>query len=232
MPADAYRRYAIYYTVPPGPLARFGAEWLGWDIEAGCTPSARASVPDLPRPIETLTTGPHRYGFHATIKPPFRLAPGASEAALTDALANFCTARPPVPLHDVELACFGRFVALVARGDAARITALASGAVRQLDTFRAAPSEAEIARHLKPALTARQIAHLHRWGYPHVMDCFRWHMTLTAKLPRREAQQTCAALAPVLAPLLPHPLQVDALSLVGEDADGRFHLVHRAALTG
>ena len=231
MPKSAYRRYAIYYT-PPGPLARFGAEWLGWDIAKGRSPAQRPDVPGLPAAIDTLTETPRRYGFHATIKPPFRLAPSQSEVALTDALSLFCATRSPACTAGLELARLGRFLALVPQGDTAGLNTLAADVVRGFDGFRAEPTAAEIARHNSPSLSAEQIENLHRWGYPHVMDSFRWHMTLTGKHPRAEAATTLAALAPVLAPLLPRPFTLDALSLVGEDASHRFHLIHRIPLTG
>ena len=41
-----------------------------------------------------------------------------------------------------------------------------------------------------------------------------------------------AALAPLLAPLVPRPFPVDALVLFGEDERGMFHVLHRYALTG
>ena len=73
---------------------------------------------------------------------------------------------------------------------------------------------------------------LQRWGYPHVMEEFRFHMTLTGSLPAAELAAVEAVLAPRLALLLPAPFAIDALTLLGEDADGRFHQISRAALTG
>jgi hypothetical protein len=35
-----------------------------------------------------------------------------------------------------------------------------------------------------------------------------------------------------LAPLLPAPFHITDLALMGEAADGRFHLIHRYALSG
>ena len=232
MPAKSFLRYAIYYTPPPGPLERFGAEWLGWDIAAGCAPARRPDVPDLPLPMDVLTQGPRRYGFHATIKPPFRLAPDRTEAELTVALAAFCADRAPVYAAELELAPLGRFVALVPKGDATAFSGLASEVVRAFDDFRAPPTEAEIARHSSPALDATQIKLLYRWGYPHVINRFRWHMTLTGKHSRAEVAGTHAALATALTPLLPRPYIMDALSLVGEDTMGHFHLIQRTQLTG
>lgn len=229
MPEPVFRRFAIYYIPPPGPLARFGAEWLGWDIAAGAPAARRADIPGLPAPLDALTEAPRRYGFHATIKPPFRLAPGQTEAALTATLREVCAARAPVTTAGLEIASLGRFLALTPRGDTSALTALAADIVRALDLFRATPTAAETARHQRATLSAAQTENVRLWGNPHVMDSFRWHMTLTGKRPRAEAEQTRAALAPMLAPLL-RPLRIDALSLVGEDATGHFHQIHSAPL--
>ena len=64
------------------------------------------------------------------------------------------------------------------------------------------------------------------------MDQFRCHFTLSGKLPKAQATQLRAALAPVITPLIPRPFPVDTLSLCGEDAKGRFHLIHRETLSG
>jgi hypothetical protein len=40
------------------------------------------------------------------------------------------------------------------------------------------------------------------------------------------------ALAAHFAPVLPHPFRIEDLCLFGEDAAGRFHLLHRYALAG
>lgn len=227
-----FRRYAIYYTPPPSPLAAFGAAWLGWDIARGCRVQHPAPLPGLPAPIAELTQTPRRYGFHATMKPPFRLHPDAAPQRLRDSLDTFCAARPAIALAGVTLARLGRFVALVPTGDTTALDRLAAGVVRHFDSFRAPPTTAELARygnlHDRPDLAEN----VRRWGYPHVMAQFRWHMTLTGKRPRAETEQTLEALTPAIAALLPCPLTIDALSLVGEDGEGRFHLIHRAALGG
>ena len=81
---DDWRRQAIYFAPPAGsPLARFGAAWLGWDPEAGAEVEG-LPVAGLPLPREALVAAPRRYGFHATLKPPFRLAAGRDAAGLDD----------------------------------------------------------------------------------------------------------------------------------------------------
>jgi len=45
---------------------------------------------------------------------------------------------------------------------------------------------AELARRRTLRLTAEQDAMLARWGYPYVLEDFRFHMTLTGSLPLPE----------------------------------------------
>ena len=63
-------------------LADFGARWLGWDVRRG----AAAVQLDLPG-LRDATEAPRKYGFHGTLKPPFRLAEGQDFDALRDAVA-------------------------------------------------------------------------------------------------------------------------------------------------
>jgi len=226
-----FRRFAIYYTPAPGPLADFGAAWLGWDMTTGA-PCPHPHVAGLPLPVDEITATPRKYGLHGTIKPPFRLADGATAGALDAALATFCAARAPVHLAGLELARLGSFLALCPLGDTDPLRALAADTVRSFDGFRTPPDPDEIARRRAAGLSPAQDALLLEWGYPYVMEEFRFHITLSGKLPRAQARQTAEALAPVVAPLLPAPFVIDGLSLAGEDATGMFHLVSRHAFTG
>ncbi len=223
-------RFAVYYTPRPGALAGFGASWLGWDVEAG-GPAAHPSVPELARPLHEITATPRRYGFHATLKPPFRLAKGHRPADLADSVERLAARLAPVRTNGLELANIGRFLALVPVGDTAPLAALAAQVVEALDSFRAPMGEAERARR-GAGLSPRQAALLERWGYPYVMEEFRFHLTLTAPLERAEAAAVSAALMPRLAPCLPRPFLLDALSLVAEGEDGHFRVLHRYPLSG
>lgn len=226
-----YERYAIYYAPPPGPLAGFGAAWLGWDAAAGRT-VAHPEVAGLPRPVAELTATPRKYGFHGTVKPPFRLAPGRTVEALHAAAAGLAAGLAPVTLDGLGLHRIGGFVALTPEGDTAGLARLAAAAVEGLDAFRAPAPAAETDRRRAAGLSPRQEELLARWGYPYVMEEFRFHLTLTGNLPAAEAGAVATALAPVLAPILPRPFTIDGLCLFGEAADGRFHLLHRYTLSG
>ncbi|MBO9429788.1 DUF1045 domain-containing protein [Sulfitobacter sp. R18_1] len=223
-----FDRYAIYYT-PKGALAEAGAAWLGWDLARGRA-VAHPEVAGLD--VAALTQTPRKYGLHATIKPPFVLAEGASADGVLSEFEALCTRLAPVTLDGLALTPLGRFLALTPAGDTAALNAMAAEVVRGLDTFRAPPTEAELARRRQANLTPVQEANLSQWGYPYVMEAFRFHITLTGKLPKADLPQVTAALAPYITPHLPQPFVLDSLTLVGQAEDGMFHEVHRAALSG
>jgi putative phosphonate metabolism protein len=223
-----FQRYAIY-VMPDGALARFGAQWLGWDAQAGRT-TDHPQVAGLPRPLDEITATPRKYGLHATIKPPFRLAESRPPAGLMADLAALCARLEPVTLQGLSLARLGGFLALVPEGPTDALNAMAQQVVTALDQHRAPLTEAELARRRKARLTPAQETLLARWGYPFVLEEFRFHVTLTGNLPRPEAEAVAAALTGHLDPVLPRPFVIGSLCLVGEDGEGLFHLIHRYPL--
>lgn len=230
-PLEGYARYAIYWAPDPASaLARTGAAWLG-ACPAG-TPVAPAREPaGLPASRTALTERPRRYGLHATLKAPFRLAEGAAPWALDDALARLAADSAPAAAPRLVLDTSMGFVALRPAGPAPEVDALAAACVTALDAFRAPLTAAERAARGPEALDATETAHLDAWGYPYVLDRFRFHVTLTRGLPVDQAAQAAAALAPVFAPLLPEPFVLDALCLFGDPGGGApFRLLRRHAL--
>ncbi|MFI2770263.1 DUF1045 domain-containing protein [Sulfitobacter sp. M22386] len=210
-------------------MAEAGAAWLGWDLARGRA-VAHPEVAGLD--VAALTETPRKYGLHATVKPPFVLAEGTSADGLLAKFKTLCTRLAPVTLDGLALTQLGRFLALTPEGDTAALNTMAAEVVRGLDTFRAPPTEADLARRRQANLTPVQEANLSQWGYPYVMEAFRFHITLTGKLPKGDLPQVTAALAPYITPHLPQPFVLDSLTLVGQAPDGMFHEVHRAALSG
>ncbi len=221
-----FDRVAIYH-VPGGDLGVLGARWLGWDIRRGCaSPAPGGSNPER----EKATARPRRYGLHATIKPPFRLADPGALAALAEAAADLCAGLAPVTLRGLRLDRMGRFLALLPEGGAEGLSALAARVVADLDRFRAPPGAAELQRRNRARLSPSQRDNLRRWGYPHVMADFRFHITLTGPLEDSVAARIQARLRPHLATLAQRPYPVDSLSLAGADRDGHFHEIERFSL--
>lgn len=221
------QRYAIYFT-PQGAFGAAGAAWLGWDIARGC-PVAQPQVADLDLPA--LTEKPRRYGFHATIKPPFALASGRSREELKDAFTSLCATLAPVRVSELRPEWMGGFLALTARGgDPEALTDLAATCVRALDGFRAPLTDAELARRDHPRLSELARRNLRDWGYPHVMEAFRFHLTLTGRVPRSQRVALEAAATRAITKHAPHPFDITALTLVGEGADGFFREILRQPL--
>lgn len=222
----SYSRFAIYFVPPAGPLAEFGASWLGWDVIAGC----EARQPDVPG-LHDITMTPRKYGFHGTLKPPFRLAEGRAFDDLQQAASDMAARIAPGICDGLDLTVMGRFLALTPYGNTAGLRAVAEACVRDLDGFRAALTDAELARRRKSKLTARQDTLLVQWGYPYVMEEFRFHMTLSGRLRDEDVPAWVETVTQHL-PDLPTPFVVDQIALCGEREDGRFDLIHRYTLAG
>jgi len=209
-------RAALYFAPPrEHPLSRAAAGWLGrspWRGEPG--------IPDLDRRVgpgdDPLVHEPRRYGFHATLKPPFGLATGRTLAALRDAVAAFAAGQPPAAIDSFELARIGAFFALVPGGAAPGLAALASAVVTAFEPFRAPLSATDMARRNPEQLTPRQREYLAAWGYPYVFDEFRFHMTLTGRVPEAERDAVEALLRARFAAFIGRPLAVDTLCLFVE----------------
>lgn len=225
-----FTRYALYYAPRSNAgWGRWASEWLGWDLEAG-RPLPHPEAGDLA--VAEVTQTPRKYGLHATIKPPLRLAAGCDLEGLKTACAALAAQQAPVTLDGLEIARLGRFLALRTLGDESALNALAAASLRALDPYRAPAPEAELARRRAAGLSPAQEENLRQWGYPYVLDQFKFHITLSGKLDKATLAATEALLAEQLAPLLPRPFEIRDLALVGEDSTGRFHLLHRYPLTG
>ena len=221
-------RHAIYYAPPEGEMADAAARWIGRDAVRGRRVVQPRTLPDLAR----LTAEPRRYGFHGTLKAPFRLAEGWGPDDLAAALDRFAGPTAPARAGPLRLLRLGSFLALVPDGTAA-IDALAARVVQAFEPFRAPLTEAEILRRRPDRLTPRQRDLLSRFGYPHVMEEFRFHLTLTGPLDGpEEADRIEDAARDHFGQWLGAPFRIDALSLFRAGPDGVFHLRSRHGLTG
>lgn len=227
-------RYAVYFAPEPGsPLARFGAAWLGYDVATGEAVEQPAPPGISAERLRHITAEPRRYGFHATLKPPFVLADGSAPDALAEAAEALAQGLPAFAAPPLQLSRLSGFLALTLSGRCPAMQHLADRCVSELDAFRAPPSAVELARRRRANLSPRHEALLVRWGYPYVMDEFRFHMTLTARLDAEESAVVERALVPLVAPLCATPLAVDALSLFHQpSADAPFCLLRRYRLEG
>jgi len=215
---------------PTGILLRERAEaWLGRSVVAGSAAPAAAPAGWTRAEVDAITVDARRYGFHGTLKAPFRLADGRDLAELDAAVAALAAARDAVLLPGLRVAALGGFLALVPTGPVPALDALATEVVTGLDAFRAPPTDAETARRDPASLSPRQRELLETWGYPHVLDRFRFHLTLTDRIPLAERPRVETALTAWFADGTDRPVAIDALAVLIEDAPGapfRLHSAH------
>ncbi|MBV8840772.1 MAG: DUF1045 domain-containing protein [Alphaproteobacteria bacterium] len=224
-------RYAIYFTLPSASaLGRFGAGMLGYDCASGAEVPQPAIDGIAPDALRALTAEPRRYGFHATLTAPFRLAE-RSEADLLAAAAAFAQTRPPAALGKLAVTRLGAFIALCPAEKQPAIAQLESACVHAFHSFRAPMTGAERERRLKSALTPRQIELMDRWGYPYVLDQYRLHMTLTGPIASEQREEIFQHLTKAYAPLAGDAHEIDAISVLRQDdAAARFRVLERFSL--
>lgn len=226
-------RYAVYWAPRiDTALAAFGRAWLGRDAETGQVlqpPSVRDMASESWR---VVTADPAQYGFHATLKPPFRLAAGTTLSGLEDAVAILAGALAPLPPIRLHLAAVGSFLALVPSEPEPMLRVLASRCVEALDPFRAPAAAAELARRRAAGLSSRQEAMLQRWGYPYVMEEFRFHMTLTRTLAGEARSAFARALTPLADRACAAPIEVADLCLFEQASPGAPFMVRRRFALG
>ena len=222
------KRFAVYYAPRPGAFADRANAWLGWDPATG-QPLPQPKVPGI-ADAAAITADPRRYGFHGTIRAPFRLDDGVTPQEAAATVADLATRLAPVLCEGLVLENLHGFLALTPTGCEAALLELGAAVVEGTNPLRAPLTPAEIARRRPETLSSRQRSLLEVWGYPFVMEEFRFHLTLTDRLA--DLAPAMAALGAHFAPVLPRPFVIEDLCLFGEDAAGRFHLLHRYALTG
>lgn len=176
-------RYAIYF-VPPAcsDLYRFGARFLGYDCYGGNDLGHPPDIGLAATTWEELTREPRRYGFHATLKAPFRLLPPFTEADLVAEFDRFSALPRESASIEPVIRAIERFIAIVPHGASAAVDQLAADCVKAFDQFRGPPTPQERDGRVAAGASARQIENLDRWGYPFVFEDFRFHMTLTGAI--------------------------------------------------
>jgi Protein of unknown function (DUF1045) len=217
-PEENGPRYAIYFVPPPSSqLYRYGSAILGYDSYTG---------DGIPFPEQSggalnwteLTATPRHYGFHATLKAPFFLAPSCTEPQLVKALRNFAGLGHALHTFVPVVRPITDFIAVVPRQPGDSLNALAASCTTLFDAYRAPMSPQERARRLASGLSQSQIQNLDRWGYPFVLADFRFHMTLTGAVPQRRKQAVLAELLDLFHDIKVEPsMTIDRLALMKQD---------------
>jgi putative phosphonate metabolism protein len=220
-------RYAIYYApAQQSRLDRFGAQLLGYDAFGGDDLPFPEDVQQAAPDWRELTADPRKYGFHATLKAPFHLAPDKTEAELFAACSAFAATPRAIPVIRPVVGSISGFIAVVPETPPPELIRLAADCVTEFDPFRAPLTDADRARRNPSRLTPAQREHLERWGYPYVMDDFRFHMTLTGRLDRERHDPVLAMLKVRFSTLDLATLAIDRIAVFRqESATSRFRIV-------
>jgi putative phosphonate metabolism protein len=223
----SFPRYAIYYVAPHDSLLdRFGAQLLGYDAWTGET----LFFPDFATQAATdwqgLTQDPRKYGFHATLKAPMPLVSGSTESELLAACSAFAEKPRAIPVITPVVDAISGFIAVVPSARSSELEQLAADCVIELDCFRAPLTTADRARRNPSNLTPRQCELLDQWGYPYVMEEFRFHMTLTGRLDAARRAPVLAMLQGRFSDLGLAQLAIDRMALFRQDdTTSRFRVI-------
>lgn len=214
-------RFALYYApAMDDPLWRKAAQWLGRDPAGGAVAAVEIAGIDTGY-RHTISQSARRYGFHATLKAPMALAPGVTRARLEAGLCEFVARQGPVSIGKLVPRFISGFLALVPANQTRELTDFAGAVVQELDPLRAPLRKADREKRLKNgSLTPRQVELLDQYGYPYVMDEFRFHMTLTDRLPEPDRHNVLVAAEKWFGPAIEEPFMLDRIALFHEPETG------------
>lgn len=223
----SFPRYAIYFAAPAdSALSRFGAELLGYDAYSGEEVSFPQAAMEVAPDWRDITADPRKYGFHATLKAPIALAPGRTEAELIASCVAFAGKARLRPLIRPVVDSISGFIAVIPAEPVDALQELAADCVREFEPFRAALTPEDRARRRPEKLSERQRDYLDRWGYPYVMEEFRFHMTLTGRLDAERRGPILQMLRMRFAALPIETLEIDRIALFRQDdAKARFRII-------
>jgi putative phosphonate metabolism protein len=212
-------RFAIYFVPAAGTaLYRFGAAVHGYDCYTGEGVTRLRDVGLSEAEWAALTAEPRTYGFHATLKAPFRLRDEFDHDDLLADVRTLAASISNVPTIAPVVGLIGGFVAIVPRVASPALDRLAADCVTAFERFRLPMTEQERSKRLAAGLSPHQAANLNRWGYPYVFEEFRFHMTLTGRIGPDRRQAVHALLQNEFARRCGDgPIRLDRLALVRQD---------------
>ena len=227
-------RFAIYFTLEPtDPIYLLASIWLGYDLWSGKVVD-QSNSPLLDENLTSYsaqTSNPRQYGFHATLKPPFRLKQGESLVELDQALQNFSQQTSAFECEPLSIQQLGQFLSLCPPKPCQKLNKLAEQCVKTFDRFRAPLNQVEIKKRKPEQLSEPQKKYLEQWGYPFVCDEFQFHMTLSDKLRNPELEEISNYLKNRFSTVLGKPLVINQLCLCQQsDNNNRFRIIKQYPL--
>ncbi len=154
------------------------------------------------------------------------LASGKTEAELMAACAAFAGKARSHPVIKPIVDSISGFIAVIPAEPVDALQQLAADCVHEFDQFRPALTAEDRARRRPEKLSERQRDYLDRWGYPYVMEEFRFHMTLTGRLDAERRGPILEMLRARFAALNIGTLEIDRITLFRQDdAKARFRIM-------
>tara|TARA_A100000164_G_scaffold283879_1_gene256514 strand:+ start:1076 stop:1783 length:708 start_codon:yes stop_codon:yes gene_type:complete len=227
-----YKRYAIYYVPTENPeLDLFGKCWLGWDPYKGVetTKSDLSKLPSFKK-FSSLVLTPKQYGFHGTIKAPFRLKNEYTYNDLENKVREISKQIQSFHLDKLVIKKLGNFIALTPSKNL-KVNDVSNKFVEGLDFLRDDLSEDEIKKRNPHKLSFNQKKKLFKWGYPYVFNEFKFHLTLTGKLRIEEIDNVYKYLQTILKSVNLRKIHFKSICIFGQKTDEKFYFIKKINFT-
>lgn len=231
-PATRYKRYAIYYVPEQSDaLLQLADDWFGRSTLTG-KPTKRPNIPGLSsKKIQSITKTAARYGFHGTLKAPFRLARSATERKFLEAVAALASDLDAARAIKMSLDYSSGFIAIRPSEEDHALRGIGDLCVIALDIFRAPVNTLERMARIQPKLSQEEAQFLLLWGYPYIFNRFRFHMTLTDPILSREKNKIYTILKDYFETALSAPLNIESICVCGDPGNGQsFDVLQRFSL--
>ena len=233
-----YKRVAIYFLPKKNSsLENFGKNLLGRDINKKRKISlTRRQKYFINRgftyfdELKDYCEQPAKYGFHATLKAPFRLKRNVKTKNFYDVISHIAAQHSRFKIKGLKIVYSKKFTFITSRKPNKLLINLENDLVKHLDTFRAELNKTEIKKRIPDSLTFKQNKYLKEWGYPFVFDQFKFHMTLMNQNNNKLSNKQKLELEKLIYKISNNVIEFNEISLLGENKNGHFEEIKRFKL--
>ena len=233
-----YKRVAIYFLPKKNSsLENFGKNLLGRDINKKKKISlTRRQKYFINRgftyfdELKDYCEQPAKYGFHATLKAPFRLKRNVKTKNFYDVISHIAAQHSRFKIKGLKIVYSKKFTLITSRKPNKLLINLENDLVKHLDTFRAELNKTEIKKRIPDSLTFKQNKYLKEWGYPFVLDQYKFHMTLMNQNNNKLSNKQKLELEKLIYKISNNLLEFNEISLLGENKNGYFEEIKRFKL--
>ncbi len=233
-----YKRVAIYFLPKKNSsLENFGKNLLGRDINKKKKISlTRRQKYFINRgftyfdELKDYCEEPAKYGFHATLKAPFRLKRNVKTKNFYDVISHIAAQHSRFKIKGLKIVYSKKFTLITSRKPNKLLINLEKDLVKHLDTFRAELNKTEIKKRIPDSLTFKQNKYLKEWGYPFVFDQFKFHMTLMNQNNNKLSNKQKLELEKLIYKISNNVIEFNEISLLGENKNGHFEEIKRFKL--